>query len=194
MKCRRHPVNIYQPDRRPKWQRYLVYTVGIGMLCMIGWSVLRDTTPVRIKMPTDDDLNQLPGATVGSDKFDDVYWRVKMRHVNDMLSEECKQTNFSLFTNKNIELDGTVMKDSYIYICNQGPIINARAVHSGQSVESVRCKETYGTKTKVKNREYPFSLKYISGYTFAQETKVVRHPFDACKWLHAIEIVESRWD
>lgn len=194
MRCRRHPVNIYQDRRRPKWQRYLVYALGIGLLAVVGWSVLRDTTPVRIKVPSDEDLNQLPGATVGPDKIDDVYWRVKMRHVNDMLAQECTQTNFSLFTNKNIELDGETMKESYIYICDNGPILNARAVHSGQSVDSVRCKETYGSKTSVKLREYPFSLKYISGYTFMQETKVVRSAVEACKWLHAIEVVESRWD
>jgi len=194
MKCRRHPTNIYQRARRPKWQRYVLYTVGCVLLLLVAWSVLRDTTPVRIRTPTDADLAQVPGATVGSDKIDDVYWRVKMRHVNDMLAQECIGTNYSLFTNKNIELDGDPMHESYIYLCDKGPVINARAVVSGQSVESVRCKETYASKTSVKLREYPFSLKYISGYTFLPETKVVRTAVDACKWLHAIEIVESRWD
>lgn len=194
MKCRRRPVNIYQDRRRPKWQRYTVYATSIIILAFIAWSILRDTTPVRIKPPTDSDLEQLPGATVGADKIDDVYWRVKMRHVNDMLAQECETGNYSLYTNKNIELDADIMKESYIYICGHGPIINARAVISGQADESVRCRETYGTKTLIKTRAFPFSLKYISGFTFMQETKVIRSAVDACKWLHAIEIVESRWD
>ena len=100
---------------------------------------------------------------------------------------------FSLFTNKNLELDGAPMKESYIYICSEGPVVNARIVLSGQSVESVQCKETYGSTTKVVSREYPFSLKYISGVTFMSETKVVRTEAEACLWQHAIEIVESRW-
>jgi len=193
MKCQRRANNIYQ-GRRPKWQRYFVYAVGLAVLLAVGWSVLRDTTPVRIKPPTDQDLRLVPGATVGADKIDDVYWRVRMRHVNDMLAQECAHTNYSLFTHKNIELDGETMAESYIYLCDGGPIINARAVVSGQSIETVRCKETYGSRTAVKVREFPFSLKYISGYTFLPETKVVRSAVEACKWLHAIEIVESRWD
>lgn len=194
MKCQRRTFNIYQDQRRPKWQRYLVYIGGLILLGVVAWSVLRDTTPVHIKSPDDNDLHMLPGATVGADKTDDVYWRVRMRHVNDMLAQECAHTNYSLFTHKNVELDGETMSESYIYLCDGGPVINARAVVSGQTVETVRCKETYGSRTAVKVREFPFSLKYISGYTFMPETKVVRSAVEACKWLHAIEIVESRWD
>lgn len=192
--CRQHRVNIYRDVRRPKWQRYLLYSVGIVLLSAGGWYVLRDTTPVIIKTPVLKDLESLPAATVGSDKLDDVYWRVKMRHVNNMLEKECVSTNYSLFTNKNLELDGVSMQESYIYICSETPAINARIVLSGQSVESVQCKETYASKTKVVSREYPFSLKYISGVTFVQETSVVRTAAEACLWQHAIEIVESRWD
>jgi|TARA_B110001452_G_C15121742_1_gene390960 hypothetical protein len=140
-----------------------------------------------------EDLNKPPGVTVGSVNLEDVYWRVKMRHVNTILSEECKDTDYSLFTQKNIELDGAPMKESYIYICSEDPVVNARVIISGQSVESVQCKETYASKTQVKTREYPFSLKYISGVTFMPETKVIRTATQACLWQHAIEIVESRW-
>ena len=192
--CRQRYVNIYQARRRPRWQRYLVYTSGLMVLFALGWFVLRDTTPVRVKAPEDADLARVPGAVVGADRLDDVYWRVKMRHVNDIVSGECAKTNYSLFTNKNIEMDGVAMAESYVFICGNGPVINARAVISGQSVESVRCKETYASKTSVKVRKYPFSLKYISGYTFLPETKVIRTAVNACKWLHAIEIVQSRWD
>ena len=191
--CRQQRVNIYRDTVRPKWQRYLLYTICVFLLSVIGWYVLRDTTPVIIKTPTTQDLEQSPATTVGSDKLDDVYWRVKMRHVNSMLEKECVSTNYSLFTNKNLELDGAPMKESYIYICSEGPVVNARIVLSGQSVESVQCKETYGSTTKVVSREYPFSLKYISGVTFMSETKVVRTEAEACLWQHAIEIVESRW-
>jgi len=192
--CRQQRINLYRDTRRPKWQRYLMYMIGVLLLGAIGWYILRDTTPVIIKTPALIDLEALPAATVGSDKLDDVYWRVKMRHVNNMLEKECAATNYSLFTNKNLELDGAPMKESYIYICSEGPVVNARVVISGQSVESVRCKETYASKTKVVLREYPFSLKYISGVTFMPETKVVRTAAEACLWQHAIEIIESRWD
>lgn len=192
--CRQQRINMYRDARRPKWQRYSVYTLGILLLFVIGWYILRDTTPVIIKTPDLKDLEQLPAATVGSDKLDDVYWRMNMRHVNSIIEKECKSSNYSLFTNKNIDLDGSPMKESYIYICPESPVMNARIVISGQSVESVKCKETYASKTKVVLREYPFSLKYISGITFMPETRVVRTAGEACLWQHAIEIVESRWD
>ena len=191
--CRQHRINMYRDTHRPKWQRYLVYTIGITLLCVVGWTVLRDTTPVIIKMSDLEDLNKLPGTIVESANLEDVYWRVKMRHVNTILTEECKKTEYSLFTQKNIELDGAPMKESYIYICSEDPVVNARVVISGQSVKSVQCKETYASKTKVITREYPFSLKYISSVTFMPETKVIRTAAQACLWQHAIEIVESRW-
>jgi len=191
--CRQHRINVYRDAQRPKCQRYLIYTIGMVLLCIVGWTVLRDTTPVIIKMSDLEDLNKPPGAIVGSDNLEDVYWRVKMRHVNTILAEECKETDYSLFTHKNIELDGAPMKESYIYICSEDPVVNARVVLSGQSVKSVQCKETYASETKVITREYPFSLKYISGITFMPVTKVIRTAAQACLWQHAIEIVESRW-
>lgn len=73
-------------------------------------------------------------------------------------------------------------------------MINARAVISENPESSVRCKETYGNKTKYVKRSYPFSLKYISSQTFEPGSRVVRSPEEACTWLHAIDIVESIWD
>lgn len=192
--CRQHRINMYRDSRRPRWQRYSVYCLGILILCAIGWYILRDTTPVIIKTPDLKDLSEPPAATVGSDKLDDVYWRMATRHVNNIVEKECTTTNYNLFTNKNIALDGGPMKESYIYICSENPVVNARVVLSGQSVQSVKCKETYASKTKVVVREYPFSLKYISAVTFLPETKVIRTATQACLWQHAIEIVESRWD
>jgi len=161
----------------------------------MGWAFLRDTTPVRLKTSNIIDLGQSAGETVGSVQIDNVYWRVKMRYVNNMIAQECEQSNYSLFTHKNIELDGEPMKESYIYTCKtKQAVINARTVFSDNSVKEVGCKETYATKTKIVQRKYPFSLKYISGFTFVPETKVVRDPVEACMWLHAIDIVKSRWD
>ena len=191
--CRQHRINMYREQKRPKWQRYSIYVLGTFLLCVIGWSMLRDTTPVLIKKPDVDDLNGPRGTIVDTKKLDDVYWRVNLRHINDMVMQECKTTNYSLFTHKNLELDGVPMQSSYIYICTEDPVVNARVIISGQSVQTVKCRETYASKTRVVSREYPFSLKYISGVTFLPETKVIRTAAQACLWQHAIEIVESRW-
>lgn len=156
--------------------------------------VLRDTAPVHFTQPSAEDLQKLPGGVVGNAKLEDVYWRLKIRHVNKRLQQECRNTNYSIFTHKNVELDGGEMKESYIFRCKNDALINARAVFSGASVNTVKCREVYANITKVIERKYPFSLKYISGTNFVSETKVIREPVDACVWLHAIAIVESRWE
>lgn len=157
--------------------------------------MLRDTAPIRIKNPILEDLEKTPGSLVGAQQLNDVYWRMKIRHVNAHLIEECQTSSFTIFTQKNLELDEQGMEESYIHMCQPSiSVINARAVFSDASTNYVTCQEQYAGMTKKKQRKYPFSLKYISGTTFMPETKVIRQAKEACMWLHAIDIVESRWD
>lgn len=193
--CKKKHVNIYRDSPRPKWQRWCAYLLGLVLLAVICFWILRDTAPVRIKSPTVEDLEKNPGSVVGAQQLGDVHWRMKIRHVHKHLVEECKTSNYTIFTQKNLELDDREMEEAYIHICQPSTsIINARAVFSGASTNYVKCKEQYANQIKTKERNYPFSLKYISGTTFMAETKVIREPKDACMWLHAIDIVESRWD
>jgi len=193
--CKKKQVNLYKDRPRPKWQQCCIYILGISVILFICMWILRDTAPVLIQHPHINDLKQPPGSTVGLQKMNDVYWRMKIRHVNQLLTQECTTSNYSLFTHKNIELDTVLMEEAYIHTCEPSTsILNARAVFSGTSTKYVRCQEQYASITKIKERKYPFSLKYISGTTFLPETKVIRTAQEACQWLHAIDIVESRWD
>ena len=168
------------------------------MLLTIAWWMLRDTTPVRFVKPTSEDFNAPPGEIATRAQLEDVYWRVAIRHASNTLTEICKTHEYSVLTHKNIIMDGGRMRESYIHLCNPVDdivsVLNARRVLSGQSTSSVSCIETYGNVTKTIERKYPFSLKYICGQTFAQRTRVVRDPVEACIWLHAMDIVESVWD
>ena len=193
--CKKKHVNIYRDNPRPKWQRWCAYIFGLLLIVFICFWTLRDTAPIRITKPIPEDLEKNAGSMVGTQQLSDVYWRMKIRHVNTHVIEECKTTDYSIFTQKNLELDEQRMEESYIHMCQSGmSVINARAVFSGASTNYVTCQEQYADITKKKERQYPFSLKYISGTTFMPETKVIRQPTDACLWLHAIDIVESRWD
>jgi hypothetical protein len=193
--CKKNHVNIYRDKPRPKWQSWCTYTFGLIAIAFISFWMLRDTAPVKINNPIPDDLEKNPGSIVGSHQLNDVHWRMKIRHVNTHLVEECKTSNYTIFTQKNLELDEQSMEESYIHMCKPSmSVVNARAVFSGASNNYVTCQEQYAGITKKKERKYPFSLKYISGTTFMAETKVIRQPKDACMWLHAIDIVESHWD
>lgn len=189
---------MYKDKPRPKWQRYIVYIVGVFFIGILSWWILRDTTPIRFVDPSFEDLNSPRGELATSSQLEDVYWRVAIRQASLTLSEVCKTKEYSVLTHKNIIMGGSKMKESYIYLCNPiddiQSVLNARTVVSGSAINKVRCIETYANITKQVERKYPFSLKYISTQTFSQRTRVVRNPEEACTWLHAIDIVESIWD
>lgn len=198
-KCFQRRVNIYKDKPTPCWQRLSVYGFGCFVLVFIAWWILRDTTPVQFIKPSSDDFNAPRGEMATSAQLENVYWRVAIRHAGNQLAEICKSNEYSVLTHKNILMDGSRMRENYIHLCQPvgGDIVsvlNARAVVSGAAVEKVSCVETYGNVTKTISRQYPFSLKYICGQSFAQRTRVVRDPVEACTWLHAIDIVESVWD
>ena len=194
--CKQRPKFAYHVQKTPKWKKYVLYGTGCVLILVIVWTTLRDVSSVEVRPSEVEDFKKLPSATVGSDKLDDVYWRMKVRHTNEKLLEECKkQTSTNVITSKNIYLDTVPMKESYIYRCDTSEsVLNARVVIGKGASEFVQCSETYAGITKEIERKYPFSLKYISGNTFTSQTKVIRDPVDACIWLHAIDIVESRWD
>lgn len=195
---RRQRANIYRDKPRPRWQRCLVYVLGGIVVVVLAWCTLRDTTPVRFVEPTSEDFNAPPGELATKSQLEDVYWRVAIRHAGNRLAEICQTKAYAVFTHKNIIMDGTRMKESYIYLCNPiadiVSIINARKVISAAATKTVSCVETYGNVSKTITRKYPFSLKYIDGQSFTQRTRVVRDEIEACTWLHAIDIVESVWD
>jgi hypothetical protein len=136
--------------------------------------------------------------TVGSTKMNDVFWRVSIRHINTILSEVCQNENYMVLTNKNIESDKTRMKDNYIYFCHPisdiQAMVNGRVVHSSISTQTIRCKESYGGKTKTIPRQFPFSVKFTDAVDFSYKTKIIRDGIAACTILHAIDVVNSVWD
>tara|TARA_B110000977_G_scaffold201727_1_gene298080 strand:+ start:1236 stop:1835 length:600 start_codon:yes stop_codon:yes gene_type:complete len=188
--------NFYAGEKPHKCVKFGKYGIGGVLLSLILFWILRDTTPVMFVEPSSTDMQLDRGDIVNSDKINDVYWRVSVRHVSSMLSEICKEKGYSVLTHKNVLMDGARMKESYIYLCGPShkPVVNARAVVSKSATESVRCVERYANVTKTVVRKYPFSLKYVCGETFVSKTQIIREPIQACTWLHAIDIVESVWD
>ena len=196
--CRkRGHASIYREPRRPAWQRATVYIVGTIILVLACIYVLREDTPVRFTEPASSDADKPPGVVATESQMNDVYWRVSVRHISDVLRGVCADSEYTVLTNKNVVLDGLPMRESYVYLCN--PVsgiqtaLNVRAVRPSSTSKTVKCRETYGGVTKTVARQYPFSLKYVSGQTFAPQTKVIREPAEACIWLHAIDVVESVW-
>tara|TARA_B100000795_G_C22799643_1_gene441159 strand:+ start:236 stop:670 length:435 start_codon:yes stop_codon:yes gene_type:complete len=136
---------------------------------------------------------------VNSATINNVYWRVSIRHINSLLSDVCQHENYMVLTNKNIRSDNIRMTENYIYFCtpisNIQSMINARTVVStSSSTKTVRCKESYGEVSKTVIRQYPFSLKYVDAEQFQQQTKVIRTAQNACTILHAIDVIQSKWE
>jgi len=191
--------NPYGRDKpRPRWQRWSVYGLGVAIILYM-LSFLRDTTPVIFNHPNSKDL-QMPRAELATiQQLEDVYWRMSIRYVSEKLSDVCSNSNYTVLTQKNIEIDGQGMAESYIFICgrkNAGhvAVLNARSVISDGADKTVQCVESYANVTKRVRRKYPFSVKYISSETFTPRTTVIRKPAEACIWQHALDIVESVWD
>jgi len=196
--CRPRPKNLYrEPSQSHNSQKKCLYI----LLCIASTSLLtfflRDTTPVLFVKPSISDMN-FETDTVDSTKINDAFWRVSIRHINTLLSSVCQDENYMVLTNKNIESDNVRMKDNYIYFCHPiseiQAMVNGRVVHSDISTQTIRCKETYSSKTKTLIRHFPFSLKYTDAVDFSYKTKIIRDGIAACTILHAIDIVNSVWD
>ena len=197
--CQSRPTNLYrEPSRSACSSHKLMYLLisTATALCLIFF--LRDTTPVLFVKPSAAEDMKFESDTVGSTQLSDVYWRVSIRHITHILSEVCNRENYTVLTNKNIKSDNKRMKENYIYFCNPisdiTAMLNARVVLSTITSKTIRCKETYGEKTKTVIRQYPFSLKYIDAVDFSPRTKIIRNGIDACTILHAIDIVNSVWN
>lgn len=197
--CQSRPTNLYrEPSRSACSSHKLLYLLisTATAFCLIFF--LRDTTPVLFVKPSAVEDMKFESDTVGSKQLTDVYWRVSIRHITHILSEVCNRENYTVLTNKNIKSDNKRMKENYIYFCNPisdiTAMLNARVVLSTITSKTIRCKETYGEKTKTVVRQYPFSLKYIDAVNFSPQTKIIRNGIDACTILHAIDIVNSVWD
>ena len=197
--CQSRPTNLYrEPSRSACSSHKLMYLLisTATAFCLIFF--LRDTTPVFFVKPSAAEDMKFESDTVGSTQLSDVYWRVSIRHITHILSEVCNRENYTVLTNKNIKSDNKRMKENYIYFCNPisdiTAMLNARVVLSTITSKTIRCKETYGEKTKTVVRQYPFSLKYIDAVNFSPKTKIIRNGIDACTILHAIDIVNSVWD
>lgn len=195
-KRRRH--NIYRDAPTPKWQQFGIYGVGGFVIAIISFWLLRDTTPVQFIEPVLQDLSKPIGDMVTSGQLNNVHWRVSIRYIGEKLAEVCREKNHTILTHKNILLDSNPMRESYIYMCDEKgdmrSVLNARAVVSRAAKKTAHCIETYAGVEKRIPRGYPFSLKYISTDTFTDRTKVIRDPVQACKWQHAIDIVNSVWN
>ena len=197
--CQSRPTNLYrEPSRSACSSHKLLYLLisTATAFCLIFF--LRDTTPVLFVKPSAVEDMKFESDTVGSKQLTDVYWRVSIRHITHILSEVCNRENYTVLTNKNIKSDNKRMKENYIYFCNPisdiTAMLNARVVLSTITSKTIRCKETYGEKTKTVVRQYPFSLKYIDAVNFSPKTKIIRNGIEACTILHAIDIVNSVWD
>ena len=197
--CQSRSTNLYrEPSRSPCSSHTLLYLLisTATAFCLIFF--LRDTTPVLFIKPSAAEDMKFESDTVGSKQLTDVYWRVSIRHITHILSEVCNRENYTVLTNKNIKSDNKRMKENYIYFCNPisdiTAMLNARVVLSTITSKTIRCKETYGEKTKTVVRQYPFSLKYIDAVNFSPKTKIIRNGIEACTILHAIDIVNSVWD
>jgi hypothetical protein len=197
--CQSRPTNLYrEPSRSACSSHKLLYLLisTATAFCLIFF--LRDTTPVLFVKPSAVEDMKFESDTVGSKQLTDVYWRVSIRHITHILSEVCNRENYTVLTNKNIKSDNKRMKENYIYFCNPisdiTAMLNARVVLSTITSKTIRCKETYGVKTKTVVRQYPFSLKYIDAVDFSPKTKIIRNGIEACTILHAIDIVNSVWD
>ena len=189
--------SIYREARRPAWQRAVIYIAGTAVLILACVYLLREDTPVQFTKPDASDAEKPPGVVATESQINDVYWRVSIRHISDVLRGVCEDSDYTVLTNKNVVLDGLPMRESYVYLCTPvagiQSVLNVRAVAPSSSSKTVKCRESYGGQRKTVTRRYPFSLKYVSGHTFAPQTKVIREPAEACIWLHAIDVVESVW-
>ena len=149
----------------------------------VGW-MLTDTSPeVDYRHST-----KYQPAAIKALHLDEQY-RVQMQRVSKVMAKFCDRGSHIVFAH-NVEMQGTALNDHLFHECGGHTWLNARITES--SPEQVLCQEefanSYKTRTKAKN----VRMRAVDVDTWSEQ-EVSGSKEHACRWVHAIDILENKW-
>ena len=90
----------------------------------------------------------------------------------------------------NVEYNGEVLNDHVFHVCGGLTWLNARIVTKSDA--RVRCQEEYTNMFKSRVQPKVVSMRAVNVETWS-EKEVEGEDTVACRWNHAVDILENRW-
>lgn len=182
MWCKKVKFQYSSPSERKTnplhWGVVFFLTAGC-----LAW-MLVDTTPPSKYVHS----KKYQSSAIKSLNLDDAY-RLRMQRVSTLMSEYCERGLDVVFAH-NVEIDGKILNDHVFHECGGKTWLNARVVST--SSERVKCQEEYANVYKTRVQPRQISMRAVSVDTWTEQ-EVEGESTHACRWLHAIDILENKW-
>ena len=154
----------------------------VSSMC-VAWMLIDTTSPIKYQHST-----KYQAAAVKSLNLDDTY-RQKMQMVASYMKEYCKRGDHIVFGH-NVEYNGEMLNDHVFHVCGGLTWLNARIVTKSDA--RVRCQEEYTNMFKSRVQPKVVSMRAVNVETWS-EKEVEGEDTVACRWNHAVDILENRW-
>ena len=171
---------FYDTPRKTNPLHWLAVMV-VSSVC-ISWMLI-DTSPSVEYKPS----AKYQSAAIKSLHLDDTY-RLKMQKTALTMKTYCDNGLHIVFAH-NVRLKGEILEDHMFHVCGGRTWINARIVDSS-SPTKIRCQEEYANVFQSKMRSKDVKMRAIDVETWSEQ-EVESYDTMACKWAHAVDILEN---
>ena len=173
---------FYDTPRKTNPLHWLAVMV-VSSVC-ISWMLIDTSPSIEYKPST-----KYQSAAIKSLHLDDTY-RVKMQKMALTMQTYCDHGLHIVFAH-NVRLKGEILEDHMFHVCGGRTWINARIVDSS-SPTKIRCQEEYANVFQSKMRSKDVKMRAIDVETWSEQ-EVESYDTMACKWAHAVDILENTW-
>ena len=180
MKCSNKPK--YYIDRGKTNPLHWCVLLVVSAAC-VSWMLIDTTSPVKYRHST-----KYQPAAVKSLNLDDAY-RKRMQGVASVMKGYCKRGSHVVFAH-NVEYDGEVLNDHVFHVCGGLTWLNARIV--SKSEKQIRCQEEYANMFKSRVQSKVVSMRAVNVESWS-EKEIEGEDTVACRWIHAVDILENKW-
>jgi|TARA_B110000977_G_scaffold196186_1_gene276068 hypothetical protein len=174
---------MYSATTRAKTNPLHWIVVFLFAAACVSW-MLVDTTPEFVFKHS----VKYQEAAVKSLQLDDTY-RVQMQRVSQKLREFCDRGSHIVFAH-NVQFQGERLNDHMFHVCGGSTWINARVV--SMSTQLVQCQEEYANTYRTRHKAKEIHMRAVDVDTWS-EREVTGSAATACRWQHAIDILENKW-
>lgn len=159
------------------------FIVLLVAACCVGWMLI-DTDPKTVYRHS----TKYQPAAVKALNLDEQY-RLRMQLASESMREFCKRGSHIVFAH-NVELKGKVLNDHMFHECGGKTWLNARVIES--SPEKVVCQEEFANTYKTRKKGKNIRMRAVDVATWSEQ-EVSGSQEHACRWVHAIDILENNW-
>lgn len=166
----------------------LSFLMGIYFSFMwINWDAA-----VVFKNPNQNDIYQIT-KEVEDKILTTSRWKEKKIYIRDVFIESC-QSKYDVLTNLNINILGTRVLDSLVYICSEDILFVNLRINPQKRGTRLVCNETYGDLWKINDQRYhPLEYSFVKDNDIARIEANTTNYKETCMLYQANELLKGEW-